>query len=68
MFAESGVILVIFIPLRVQRQYNITVRSAGRTYLYEFTQILDVLKSEVLRKIQTILLNRGYAACPVGSL
>jgi len=66
MFAESEIILVIFVPLHEQCQYNTTMGLGGWTDLYELAQISDVLKTEVLCKIQTVLLNRVYAARPIG--
>jgi len=37
------------------------------THLYELTQIPYILKTKVLCKVQAVLLNRVYAACPVKS-
>jgi len=68
MVAKSETVLVVFIPLHEPYQYGITVRSDDWAHFYELTQISYVLKTEVLCKVQAILLNRVNAACPVGSL
>lgn len=68
MVTESEAILVVFIPLHEQYQYGIVVGLDDWAHLYELTQILYVLKTEVLWEVQAILLDRAYTACPVGSL
>ena len=61
-------ILIVFIPLHNPYQYNIAVRLGDWTHSYELAQISNVLNTEALRRVQAFLLNRAYAARPVGSL
>lgn len=68
MVAENEAIPVIFIPLHGQCQYGVAVEFGDLTNLYELTQISHVLKTEVLCKVQAVLLDRVYAACPIESL
>ena len=54
---ESEPVPVIFVPLYDQYQYSITVGLGHWAHLYELAQVSGVLNTEVLNKVQAVLLN-----------
>ena len=63
---ESEFIPVIFVPLHDRYQYNITVELGYWAHLDELAQVSGILNAEVLDKVQAVLLDRAYTACPTG--
>jgi hypothetical protein len=48
---KGGVILVLFVPLHGQCQYDVVAESHGVAHPDELAEILDILETQILRKV-----------------